>query len=346
VYLLACLFRENALVLPGLLLAAELNAATVGSRRARFEQLVPGFVALSLTGTTFLALRSMMLGSLSGQTPAEALSGQGVWGRTLTMLQVVPEWLRLSAWPAHLQADYSPAVIEQATNWGSAQSVGVAVLIALLLLALIARRGASSLSFGLAWFVVALLPASNVFVPTRALLAEGTLLLPSVGFVIAVCALAAALVTRQGRLVRGLFHVLVAATVATGIWRSTLRHRDWADELHLWTRTVQDAPLSSRAHRALGSALYREGREDAAIASFRTAIELYPEGYQTRNELGDIHRGRGECEFAVDLYTESLQTEPNQPATRRSRIACLRELGRSEEADAEAARALANPSPR
>ena len=67
------------------------------------------------------------------------------------MLGVVPEWLRLFAWPAHLQADYSPQEITGALDWGAAQTLGLFILAAAVIGALAARRSAPVVTFGIMW---------------------------------------------------------------------------------------------------------------------------------------------------------------------------------------------------
>ena len=108
----------------------------------------------------------------------------------LTMLQVVPMWLRLLVWPAHLQIDYSPNEIVASSGLGPNETLGLALIVGAVVAMYLARRRAPAISFGLAWCAVALFPVSNI-VPTSIVMAERTLFLPSVGFLIAVGGLAA-----------------------------------------------------------------------------------------------------------------------------------------------------------
>ena len=74
----------------------------------------PLVLALAATGLVFLTVRSAVLDNVVGSFTAEGLQGLSAGQRALTMLGVVPEWLRLFIWPAHLQADYSPQEINGA----------------------------------------------------------------------------------------------------------------------------------------------------------------------------------------------------------------------------------------
>src|SRR5262249_12606593 len=102
-----------------------------------------------------------------------------------------PMWLRLLAWPAHLQIDYSPNEIVASTGLGPRELLGIAMIVAAIAVVYVARRRAPVVSFGLFWCGAALFPVSNI-VPTSIVLGERTLFLPSVGFLIAVCCAAAA----------------------------------------------------------------------------------------------------------------------------------------------------------
>ena len=121
-------------------------------------------LALAATGLVFLTIRSQCsttsVGSFTAEASQELTAGQ----RALTMLRVVPEWVRLLAWPAHLQADYSPQEITGAPGW-SLRRPSVLFIAAFAVAALAARRTTPVVTFGLIWVAIAIFPVSNVLVP-------------------------------------------------------------------------------------------------------------------------------------------------------------------------------------
>jgi len=348
-YLIACLFKEHAVVMPGFLIAAELALMPRLGRGDAARRLAPGFAALAVVGVTYLTVRSLILGDFVGSFTAEALEGQGRWGRFLTMLQVVPEWLRLLVWPAHLQGDYSPSVIVQATSWGVAQTLSAAILAGVVLVAWVLRRQVPAATFGILWAGIALIPVSNLLVASGIVMAERTLYLPSAGFLLAAGGILTALLIPETGVLRHrlarLAGVAAVALTAAGVIRSAVRHPDWRNQVYYWAKTVNDAPLSYRAHHAHAQLLYGLGHEGASISAFRTAMALFPPSWWIRNELGNRFRYKGECYPALDLYAESLAIEPEQPAVRASRIACFLYLARYDEAIAEANLAIAAGAP-
>jgi hypothetical protein len=350
-FVVAFLFKEHALAIPGLLLAAELTVVDARPARERVRRLWPGFATLAVLGAAFLAVRAKVLGSFVGSFTASALVGQGIGGRMLTMLQVIPEWLRLLLFPAHLQGDYSTAELERATGWGFAQTAGLVLLAALAALAVLTRRRAPAVPFGLLWTGAALLPISNLIVPTGILMAERTLFLPSVGFLIAVGGFCSELRASPRRITRHAAAYAVAALVLLGVGRSALRYPDWRNHLHFWAQATRDAPLSHKAHYAYGQLLYLSGRRAEGLGEYYKAVSLAPAEFSLQRELGDLFRLRGQCGPALYWYAESLAVEPLQGSVQLSRISCLVQMGRLEEAQREAATvgvggAAAEPEPR
>ena len=132
-----------------------------------------------------MLVRAAILGSVAGTFSAEALAHANLRTRALTLLQVVPQWARLLVWPAHLRADYSPNEFIASTFFGPREALGAALLILAGIVIWRSRRRLPTASFGVAWCLVGLLPVSNLLVVTGVLIAERTLFLPSIGFLLA-----------------------------------------------------------------------------------------------------------------------------------------------------------------
>jgi tetratricopeptide (TPR) repeat protein len=252
------------------------------------------------------------------------------------MLQVVPHWLRLLAWPARLHGDYSPAFINQATAWGALQTFGAALLVGLAVLGWLSRRAAPAILFGVLWCGVALFPVSNVLLPTGVVLSERSLYLPSVGFLLVVGALCAWGVTRARPRMTRAITLAAGVMVIAGVARSAVRHRDWKDLFTFWDATARDTPLSYKGHYAYGVLLRDRGDHAGAIRSLSRAIVLYPRAFWAQNEMGDLYQKVGDCESALRHYAASLEIQRNQFKIRVARMACLVQLGRIQEAQAEA----------
>jgi hypothetical protein len=345
-YFIACFFKENALVLPGLLVAAELFLVPgrSASLMTRARQMAPLFLMMAVLAAVFLVIRTSVLGDVRGTAIAEAIRPLSMWERALTMFTVVPDWFRLLFWPNHLQADYSPQEIVGQTTWIPMARIGLTLLVIAAIAFFAAWRRAPVISFGILWCAIGLFPVHNVLVPTGIVLAERTLLLPSVGAMIALGGLGALLLERAEPGGRKGLAVIVAALLILGVFRSTSRHPVWIDQFTLWYETANvDAPLSFRAHHALAELYVTAKADGRAEPHYRMAIALAPPFVSTVYlDYANRLRLRGFCYPAVDLYRKSLAADSTSGPVRASLAACLINIGKYQEALAETAIGIAS----
>jgi hypothetical protein len=237
-YAVAALSKENGFVLPALLAAAELIPLDALSVREKIAKLWLGYAALAATAACLIAIRLAVLRGQAFHVVATAsIAGLSVGGRALAMLQIVPMWLQRFVFPAHLQVDYTPPV--GASGYSTIQALaGVAIIVCALAAIVLARRRAPVVAFGVAWCIIGLLPVSNL-IATGVVLAERTLFLPSIGFVIAVGALAEWLLAhRPGATPRRVAAAACGVLLVLGIVRSASRHHVW-NSAHLVVKRLQ-----------------------------------------------------------------------------------------------------------
>jgi hypothetical protein len=363
-YLASCLLKENALILPGLLLAAELFLFS-GPVRQRMKRLAPGYGFLLSIGLLVLLARTAVLsGHIGATAPADALVGLSLAGRALTMLKVVPQWGRLLFWPAHLQADYSPQEMIASTAFGGAELLGVLMLLGLVGVVWLARHRAPILAFGVSWTTVALIPISNVLVPTGVLLAERTLFLPSIGFVLAIgglldgprrnsektsrCGASPTPANPRRRLTVLSYWTVVITLTALGVLRSAERQGTWRSEDILAERNAVDAPRSWRTQKELAYRFLQRGERENGLALFVRAVALAPpeQVWRVRNSLAERYFDLGENRLAVEQLRQSLVDSPDKKETWRFLILGYLSLGAYSEAArlSDSALALGGPA--
>ena len=308
-YLAASWFKEHGLVLPILLLAAELTV--VQDRvplRARISALRPFYLSLLLVAAGVVAVRTVVVGSAVGTPTAEALRDSGMGGRILTMLGVVPHWARLLVWPAHLQSDYGPNEIVAASGWGAAQTSGTLILAVALGLMLWSRTRQPVVAFALLWIAIALAPVSNILVPTGLVLAERTLFLASVGACLAAGALVGA-GWKHAR-IRRAAGATVAVLLVLGFTRSVSRTGAWKSQGTLLRHTVVDAPRSYTAHLAMTRFLEDSGSAAEAASHYRQAVGLMPQVQDRERLRAEQYRLAGYCKPALRHYRRALVVMP------------------------------------
>jgi hypothetical protein len=227
-YALATLVKESGFVLPLFLVAADVTILRSGEWRWPKRADVLGYALLAAVAAVSLALRFAVAGPPAfAVVPAAELRGLDVVGRLGVMLDVVPMWLRLLVWPRHLQVDFAPGEI---VSGGMPEAVfGFAILCGFVTALVYGLRRDRILAFGLLWMAIALLPVSNLL-PTGVVVGERTLFLPSVGFVIAVGAVAQRVLDAQAmssqwrRLALG---GACSLLVVLGVLRSAGRQAVW-----------------------------------------------------------------------------------------------------------------------
>ena len=343
---LAVLTKEHGLVLPGLLFITDLfldrDRDSLRTRLVRWRWL---YFGLLVFGAAFWLVRSSVLGEGTGTMMAEAFYDARVAQRAYTMIGVPAEWLRLLLWPAHLQSDWNLLEWVPTRGWSLRETAGVFALVAFAAGMALAWRRRPVAAFGLAWMVVALAPVCNVLIPSGIVLAERTLYLPSIGFVIVVADLLAMVEGRWGTLPRArrlLLAVLGALLLGLGVVRSTVRLSDWKNRRVFLTQQLLDAPTSWRARIAYGLMLVDIGDTTRARVEIRRTITQRPDDPIVTKFLVDRMRLlSGQCLGPTIVYQELLAVAPRRSDARGGLVACLLWLGRYADARAEALRGAA-----
>jgi hypothetical protein len=237
------------------------------------------WVLLLVPALLFLYQRSIVAPSALAPIPYvdNPIAEAGFWVGRLTALAVVGRLLSLAFWPKALSIDYSYAQIPLASGTPTDVAAWLTVAAAVAFVIWLLFRGFRHPVFAAAFAFVTLLPAVNLLVPTRTLLAERVLYLPLAGLVACVVALTWGALERlpngparsTHRVAASLLAVIVAALGA----RTWDRNRDWRDEVSLWTSAVRAAPNSFKVHDRLAEALYQAGSSGDRLTDVISAAD-------------------------------------------------------------------------
>ena len=321
-YAVACFAKEHGIVLPGLLVAAELTIiGDADGPMARARRLRPFYLGMAAVGLGFLAARSAVLAdhSIGGFAPFTPFAILHITpaDRVLTAIGVVPEWFRLFFWPAHLSADYGPPDVDIAQGPSVSQIPGLLLLIGVLSATVVLRRRKPVVSFGIAFACLALLPSSNFLLPAGIVVAERTMFLASAGAMLVVGALAveAKRVMSESAVRLKAWTVAAPATcaalLALGGVRSWNRTRVWHDNETLFRQSVVDSPQSYRGYFLLGTWDFHHERKRLGEAELRTGMRLFPYDPYMAFNLAEAYRDAGLCAPALPLYRWSRELDPN-----------------------------------
>ncbi len=332
------LSKEHAIVLPGLLVAAEL--AFGGERFARGPAVRAAGWALArrmaLLVMAYFLVRFAVIGGVLGDAVHPSLERLSAPQRWLVMLGLLPELVRILLWPARLYADYSPSAVAYLPSPAAWHLVGIAILAAYGALAWWAWRRDRVLLFGLLWLPVTYSTVANVVFAAGVMLAERTLFLPSLTVAVLWGAAAAhawpALRVQLRPQVQRLVIGGVALVLALAGLQSAARQPVWKDNVTLFSTSVVQMPDNYRAQFAIGE-MYGTAKAWAkAEQHLRTADSLFP-GYDLIElSLARVLHFDGRCAEALPFYEAVLRARPYAVLALLGRAACLLEVGRYSDA--------------
>jgi len=305
--------KEMAVTLPGVLVLLDL--ARAGHRGTDpFGELRRGGLAYLLLASiliSYLLVRMDVLGALTGESAAGGLAGLSTGERLLAALAIWPEYLRLLVLPLDLAMDYQPGVLMPSTDLGLPVVLGAAILVACVALAFELRSRAVAVAFGLAWFLVTILPVSNLVVRADILLAERTLYLPSVGFSLVVAGLVPEVRARlEGRALRW------AGALAVGVilfysGRTVVRNPTWESTATAVNNLALQHPESYRGLVVWARIQESRGDLEAAAGSMEEALNLVPDNYQLTVTAADFFARTGATDRALELYRRATALTGN-----------------------------------
>ena len=303
-YALALGSKEIAVGLPALLVLI-----TLLERQATTRAL-PALALLGGVLMAMLAVRLQVVGSLRGDVAAPELAGLTWTARIWTGLSTWPDYARLLLAPLALSADYGPAVRFPAARVDALVVLGAAILLATVWAAWALRARAPLAATGFAWFLVVLLPVSNLIVPAGLILAERTLYLPSVGLAIGFAALGSwMLTTGRSRLLLTIAVVLCASYAL----RTALRVPVWKDTGSVIASLESSHPESHVVIRVQAIRAMEDGRYDEARAGFQRALQLQPRHFSLLSEVAQFEAVAGRAEDARRLARRAIDVYPTSP---------------------------------
>jgi len=269
------------------------------------------YLSYAIALVVFLIVRWEVVGGLGVATiyyidnPA-AFASSTV--RLLTATAVIGQGLALLAFPFRLSPDYSFHVIPLVEAPLEFRFVATVVVVGgFLAWSLAARRKSPVLLLAAGWYFAALLPASNLLVPTGTIFGERILYLPSVAF----CLMAGlGLHATCRRAHRAVFASLLAVILVAFTVQTERYSIAWADPVALFSWAAHNTPDSTKAHYNLGAALRDAGRLDEAEKHWQRAISLYPDHAHSLGDLGTLYFLRGEPKRAREYWERAVKVAP------------------------------------
>jgi hypothetical protein len=291
------------------------NSATELSgekRTAHSEQRPPG-TQLPQKSFRALLLEKLPLLAIAAASAAITMQAQRASGAVLS-LGATPLSIRLSNglvsyvkyllnafWPTGLAPMY-PHPGDSLRAW---QVYGALLILLTITLLVVERRGRPYLLVGWLWFLGTLVPMIGLVQVGRQAMADRYAYLPLIGIFIMV-GWGAAEWAADKHLPAALLPV---ASIVVVLALSIAARRQigyWADNVVLWTHTIQVTPPNYVAQDNLGGALLAHKRLDDAIAHFREAAAIHPVDPISAFNIGFYDQEHGDLYGAIEQYRRAI----------------------------------------
>ena len=201
-------------------------------------------------------------------------------------------------------------------------------------------------AFGVAWFGLALLPASSV-VPLAEVVNEHRVFFPYVGLSLAVVWGVAVLVERWSMARPGLRDALPRVAVSLGLIvisgnavGTYERNTVWLSEETLWRDVTEKSPANGRGLMNYGLVHMAKGRYAEAKALFDRALVYTPNYTNLEINLGVVTKALGQPAAAESHFKRALELGPDYPLAHSFYAGWLLERGHTDEAIGHLQRAV------
>ncbi|MFH1867421.1 MAG: hypothetical protein ABH843_00495, partial [Candidatus Omnitrophota bacterium] len=213
-YILALLSRENAIILPALILLYHYISKT----KIRLKYFIP---LLSIT-IAYIALR---LTALSYLLP-HISSNSTLFERIPGLFVAIVEYIRLLFIPTGLHMEYGNKVFAM-----TYPKIWLGIVITLILLAYCVKKKRSIEFFGISWFFITLIPSANIY-PVNAYMAEHWLYIPSIGFFLIISAMINRLYKSKNLKIAALLVIIFITAIYSSLTIS--QNRYWQKPLRFY----------------------------------------------------------------------------------------------------------------
>lgn len=124
--------------------------------------------------------------------------------------------------------------------------------------------------------------------------------------------------------------------------RSSFQLWNWGNETSLFEHTLKLNPGSWMAHNNLGVALFEQGKTDAAVAHYLTAVKINPSNAEAYNNLGNAAARKGKLREAAVYYRNALMIRPDYAKAHNNIGVLLAKQGETDDAVMHFSEAIKN----
>lgn len=246
-----------------------------------------------------------------------------------TAMVVLGKYLQLVLLPYPMSFYYGYSYISPTSFLTMGPMVVLAIHLFLLALSFYLIRKDNIMAFGILLYLISISVFSTLTLPIPGMLGDRFLLIPSLGFCIALVTLSAKIFKASFKndtvsvhsLPKPLVGILTFILIIySGI--TLARNGDWKDRLTLFRKDIQVVDKSAQAHNLLGvhllitsnaetdAGVQKQMREEA-VTHFSKAIEIYPPFLNATYDLGRSLELLGRTDEAIVYYNKTAAIDTN-----------------------------------
>ena len=302
---LGLLSKENAAILPVLVLAFEVYFLADSEQGPNWRKLLPwiagGVVLLLLLAVAYLG-ENVLSRIMAGYAKRDFTLGQ----RLLTESRVIFLYLGLLILPLPSRLNFCHDIPVSHHLFSPPQTaLSIFGLVVMVGLAGYLFRRDRLASFAIVWFLVALVIESTVI--SLELVFEHRLYLPSAFVFVPLVVYAYRFLATRLHLSRLLLSgVIIFLAVCT--WQ---RNVTWGSPVTFWADVVKKSPQLARGYFNLGRRVEFLGQHEEAARLFEKAIALRPGDSRSYVNLGVVYVGLGRYAEAEKVFVKAMVMDPS-----------------------------------
>ncbi|MCX5667727.1 MAG: tetratricopeptide repeat protein [Candidatus Omnitrophica bacterium] len=313
-FLLAILSKEYTLVLGLLILVYHYTF----KKKIRIRQILP----IALVAVGYIYVRLTFLASLLPHNVYPTTVLQRIPG----FFVAIANYSRLLLLPINLHVEYGLNVF----SFGDpAALLGFFILCAVLAYAFWKRESDKVAFFSICWFMVTLLPQSNLY-PIHYYMAEHWMYMPSIGFFLPVSY--GLLSLYRNNRYRPLAISLISALLVFYTALTIKQNVYWRDPVSFYERSLKYTPDSAVLCNDLANVYMESGDKEKAINLYKRALDIDPYQTWTYNNLAILYTDTNRYDESVKLLKKLIEIKPDYPKAYNSLGNIYKEKGKSEEA--------------
>ena len=252
----------------------------------------------------FLAYFLLRMNILKASSPGVE-NMAGFMSRLPGFFVATGEYLSILLFPFNLHMEYGSTIFKISDPRAI---MGLGIMLLLALFSIRYREKNKITAFSVMWFVVSLLPVSNLFL-LNAFMAEHWLYLPSIGFFIVIASGFFRLLNR-GKLLKYLAGTSFFFLLFFYSYCTLKQNTYWGNPVIFYERTLKYAPESPRIYTNLGNAYYCVGYYDKALLNLKKAIQIDRNYTYAYLNLANAYNKLGDKKEAIALYKKTIELDP------------------------------------